>query len=137
MAALSTSRRYAIRGEARVTPRGEALARRWVGRCGHGLSPIRRARRGEDPRPRRPVEVDAGRAATHTVTPGVVCFITIAGFLDRPGFEKMRDYLRRMTDEIWVIDCWPEGHQLSLSAEGCVECPSEWHAPVLPESIGA
>jgi len=42
-----------------------------------------------------------------------VCFITIAGFLDRPGFEKMRDYLRRMTDEIWVIDCWPEGHQRS------------------------
>jgi hypothetical protein len=42
---------------------------------------------------------------------GMVCFITVAGFLNGPGFEKMRDYLRRTTDEIWVIDCSPEGHQ--------------------------
>ena len=42
---------------------------------------------------------------------GIVCFITVAGFLNGPGFEKMRDYLRRQTDEIWVIDCSPEGHQ--------------------------
>lgn len=42
---------------------------------------------------------------------GIVCFITVAGFLNGPGFEKMRDYLRRTTDEIWVIDCSPEGHQ--------------------------
>jgi hypothetical protein len=42
---------------------------------------------------------------------GVVCFITVAGFLNGPGFEKMRDYLRRTTDAIWVIDCSPEGHQ--------------------------
>lgn len=42
---------------------------------------------------------------------GVVCFITVAGFLNGPGFQKMRDYLRRTTDEIWVIDCSPEGHQ--------------------------
>jgi hypothetical protein len=26
---------------------------------------------------------------------GVVCFITVAGFLNGPGFQKMRDYLRR------------------------------------------
>ncbi len=47
------------------------------------------------------------------VTPqqGVVCFITVAGFLNGPGFEKMRADLRRDTDEIWVIDCSPEGHQ--------------------------
>jgi hypothetical protein len=47
------------------------------------------------------------------VTPqqGVVCFITMAGFLNGPGFEKMRSDLRRDTDEIWVIDCSPEGHQ--------------------------
>jgi predicted helicase len=47
------------------------------------------------------------------VTPqqGVVCFITVAGFLNGPGFEKMRSDLRRDTDEIWVIDCSPEGHQ--------------------------
>jgi hypothetical protein len=42
---------------------------------------------------------------------GVVCFITVTGFLSGPGFQKMRDYLRRACDEIWVIDCSPEGHQ--------------------------
>ncbi|MEO6811894.1 MAG: type ISP restriction/modification enzyme, partial [Isosphaeraceae bacterium] len=42
---------------------------------------------------------------------GVVCFITVAGFLNGPGFEKMRDDLRRKADDIWVIDCSPEGHQ--------------------------
>jgi Type ISP C-terminal specificity domain/N-6 DNA Methylase len=42
---------------------------------------------------------------------GIVCFITVAGFLDGPGFQKMRDYLRRTCDDIWVIDCSPEGHQ--------------------------
>jgi len=42
---------------------------------------------------------------------GIVCFITVAGFLNGPGFQKMRDYLRRSADEIWVIDCSPEGHQ--------------------------
>ncbi|HEV7223557.1 MAG TPA: type ISP restriction/modification enzyme [Pirellulales bacterium] len=42
---------------------------------------------------------------------GIVCFITVAGFLNGPGFQKMRDYLRRAADRIWVIDCSPEGHQ--------------------------
>ncbi len=42
---------------------------------------------------------------------GVVCFITVAGFLNGPGFQRMRDYLRRTCDRIWVIDCSPEGHQ--------------------------
>ena len=42
---------------------------------------------------------------------GIVCFITVAGFLNGPGFQKMRDYLRRTADDIWVIDCSPEGHQ--------------------------
>lgn len=42
---------------------------------------------------------------------GIVCFISVAGFLNGPGFEKMRDYLRRTCDDIWVIDCSPEGHQ--------------------------
>jgi hypothetical protein len=42
---------------------------------------------------------------------GIVCFITAAGFLNGPGFQKMRDYLRRTCDDIWVIDCSPEGHQ--------------------------
>lgn len=42
---------------------------------------------------------------------GIVCFITVAGFLSGPGFQKMRDYLRRKCDNIWVIDCSPEGYQ--------------------------
>lgn len=42
---------------------------------------------------------------------GVICFITVAGFLNGPGFKKMRADLRRDADEIWVIDCSPEGHQ--------------------------
>jgi hypothetical protein len=46
---------------------------------------------------------------------GVVCFITVSGFLNGPGFQKMRDYLRRSCDNIWVIDCSPEGHQPSIN----------------------
>jgi hypothetical protein len=42
---------------------------------------------------------------------GIVCFITVAGFLAGPGFQKMRDYMRRTCDDIWVIDCSPEGHR--------------------------
>jgi len=42
---------------------------------------------------------------------GIVCFITVAGFLNGPGFQKMRDYLRRTCDDIWIVDCSPEGHQ--------------------------
>jgi hypothetical protein len=42
---------------------------------------------------------------------GIVCYITTSGFLNGPGFQKMRDDLRRKCDEIWVIDCSPEGHQ--------------------------
>ena len=42
---------------------------------------------------------------------GVVCFITVAGFLNGPGFQKLRADLRRECSHIWVIDCTPEGHQ--------------------------
>ncbi len=42
---------------------------------------------------------------------GIICFISVAGFLNGRGFEKMRDDLRRLCNEIWVIDCSPEGHQ--------------------------
>lgn len=42
---------------------------------------------------------------------GIVCFITVAGFLNGPGFQRMRDDLRRTCSDIWVIDCSPEGHQ--------------------------
>ena len=46
---------------------------------------------------------------------GIVCYITVAGFLNGPGFQKMRADLRRDCDEIWVIDCSPEGHQPEVS----------------------
>ncbi len=42
---------------------------------------------------------------------GIVCFITVAGFLNGPGFQGIRDYLRRTADRVWVINCSPEGHQ--------------------------
>lgn len=42
---------------------------------------------------------------------GIVCFITVAGFLNGPAFEKMRDDLRRTCSEIWIVDCSPDGHQ--------------------------
>jgi hypothetical protein len=41
---------------------------------------------------------------------GMVCYITVAGFLNGDGFQKMRADLRRDCDEIWVINCSPEGH---------------------------
>jgi hypothetical protein len=46
---------------------------------------------------------------------GIVCYITVAGFLNGTGFQKMRESLRRQCDEIWVIDCSPEGHQPEVS----------------------
>lgn len=49
--------------------------------------------------------------ANWTKRQGIVCFITVSGFLNGPGFQKMRADLRRDADEIWVIDCSPEGHQ--------------------------
>ena len=55
---------------------------------------------------------DADPAASH----GVVCYITVAGFLNGPGFQRMREYLRRRADEVWVIDCSPEGHQPDVSS---------------------
>jgi hypothetical protein len=51
-----------------------------------------------------------------TKNTGIVCFITVAGFLGGPGFQKMRDYLRRTCDDIWVIDCSPEGHQPEVNS---------------------
>ena len=46
----------------------------------------------------------------------MVCYITVAGFLNGPGFQKMRADLRGQCDDIWVIDCSPEGHQPEVSS---------------------
>jgi hypothetical protein len=51
------------------------------------------------------------RPASARKLSGIVCYITVAGFLNGPGFEKMRADLRRDCDDIWIIDCSPEGHQ--------------------------
>ena len=42
---------------------------------------------------------------------GIVCFITAAAFLSGSGFQQMRAYLRKTCEDVWVIDCSPEGHQ--------------------------
>ena len=42
---------------------------------------------------------------------GVVAFITTSAYTTGPGFAGMREYLRRTTDEGWIIDLSPEGHQ--------------------------
>ncbi|MBU1324866.1 MAG: N-6 DNA methylase [Alphaproteobacteria bacterium] len=54
---------------------------------------------------------DKTEAVDWTKRQGIVCFITVSGFLNGPGFQKMRSDLRRDADEIWVIDCSPEGWQ--------------------------
>ncbi len=54
---------------------------------------------------------DKTEIADWTARRGIVCFISVSGFLNGPGFQKMRADLRRDADEIWVIDCTPEGHQ--------------------------
>lgn len=46
---------------------------------------------------------------------GIVCFITVSGFLNGPGFQQMRAWLRETCDDVWVIDCSPEGHQPETS----------------------
>jgi len=46
---------------------------------------------------------------------GIICFITVAGFLNGPGFQKMREELRRDCAVIWVVDCSPEGHQPAVN----------------------
>ena len=47
---------------------------------------------------------------------GIVCFITVAGFLSGPGFQQMRAWLRQRCDALWVVDCSPEGHQPDVSS---------------------
>lgn len=42
---------------------------------------------------------------------GVVAFICPSSFVKGPGFAKMRELLRRIADEGWIIDLTPEDHQ--------------------------
>ena len=47
---------------------------------------------------------------------GIVAFISAAGFISGPAFERMRLDLRQRCHEIWVIDCTPEGHLPEVSS---------------------
>ncbi|MDQ0239185.1 type ISP restriction/modification enzyme [Arthrobacter bambusae] len=40
---------------------------------------------------------------------GVICFITVAGMLNGLGFQAMRKSIREKADDVWVINCSPEG----------------------------
>lgn len=42
-------------------------------------------------------------------SPGIVTFITVAGFLDGAGFQQMRAKMREQATDIFVVDCSPEG----------------------------
>ena len=72
---------------------------------------------------------------------GIVAYITVAGFLSGPGFQRMREYLRRSCQEVWVIDASPEGHQPEASTrlfQGvqqpvCIVLASRWAAAVEPD----
>ena len=44
-------------------------------------------------------------------SPGVVCFVTTAGWLNGDGFQQMRAWLRQWCSEIWIVSLSPEGHQ--------------------------
>ena len=41
--------------------------------------------------------------------PGIVAFVTSSSFLEGPGFAKMREHMRRLADEIYVLDLGGEG----------------------------
>ncbi|WP_164519906.1 type ISP restriction/modification enzyme [Flaviflexus salsibiostraticola] len=45
----------------------------------------------------------------HKDEAGVVSFITSASYLRGPGFAGMREYMRRVFDEIWIVDLGGEG----------------------------
>ena len=42
--------------------------------------------------------------------PGIVSFITASSYLDAPGFVGMREVMRRVLDELWIIDLEGDSH---------------------------
>ncbi len=59
--------------------------------------------------------LDASTGPGQVDQEGIVCFITVSGFLGNPGFAKMRDDLRRTCSEIWVVDGSPDGHRPAVA----------------------
>ena len=47
--------------------------------------------------------------ADTTVGPGIVSFITASSYLDGDAFCGMREHMRRLCDEIWILDLGGEG----------------------------
>lgn len=45
----------------------------------------------------------------HKTETGVVSYITSSSYLRGPGFAGMREYMRRVFDELWIIDLGGEG----------------------------
>lgn len=45
----------------------------------------------------------------HRDEAGVVSFITSSSYLRGPGFAGMREYMRRVFDELWIVDLGGEG----------------------------
>jgi hypothetical protein len=41
--------------------------------------------------------------------PGVVCFISASSYLDGDAFCGMREHMRRLCDEVWILDLGGEG----------------------------
>ncbi len=74
---------------------------------------------------------------------GIVAFITVAGYLSGPGFQRMREYLRQRCQDIWVIDCSPEGHQPEVGTrlfQGvqqpvCIVIASRWRDNATADEI--
>lgn len=42
---------------------------------------------------------------------GTVAFISPSSYLNAPAYQGMREHLRRIAREIWIINLTPEGHQ--------------------------
>ena len=42
--------------------------------------------------------------------PGIVSFITASSYLDGDAFRGMREHIRRVCDEVWILDLGGEGH---------------------------
>ena len=45
-----------------------------------------------------------------TSGPGVVSFISASSYISGAGFGGMREHLRRICDEVWILDLGGEGH---------------------------
>jgi len=46
---------------------------------------------------------------TTSTGPGVVCFISASSYMDGDAFCGMREHMRRLCDEIWILDLGGEG----------------------------